>query len=299
MVTTIKNASEYVRKGPNGNGSVSKIDRYGWKMVDERGMFEWISKERLNVDETYQRNASAIRIAALASEWSWTGCGCLIVGMRPDGSLWVIDGQHRKLAADRRSDVKELPCLIFEGEPSKEAKGFISANCNRKALSMIEKMNALVMSGDPVAVQMKAEVEASGYKLMAGRGRHYVGCAALLYSMFGKDAALARRVWKLAVDLHEGEQINQNILGGLWHLECRLVSREIGQSIFDRHNTDALHRIGVKALNASIDTCAAYYGARTATTTSRGIADALNRGRTSRRINLDQASTNGTGKAAT
>jgi len=37
-----------------------------------------------------------------------------VVALRDDNKWFVVDGQHRKLAADQRSDIRELPCLVFE-----------------------------------------------------------------------------------------------------------------------------------------------------------------------------------------
>lgn len=91
---------------------LDKVQRYGWTMQDKQGEQRQINKNLLLVNDDYQRTASASKILEIASEWSWIGCGVIIVAKR-DGSYWVIDGQHRVLAAKRRSDIKEMPCLVL------------------------------------------------------------------------------------------------------------------------------------------------------------------------------------------
>jgi len=270
---------------PNGGKKLDKIVHYGWKMIDERGACEWIDKGRLNVDYEYQRTKiSKTRIAAIVSEWSWVACGCLVVGMRSDESLWVIDGQHRKLAADKRSDIVELPCMIFEGEPLGEAKGFLQANLNRRPLTYLDKINAMVVAGDAVAIAVKRVVEDTGYRLAAGGMPHTTGAVGCLYGMWTRNAAVAEKVWRLCVQIHSGAFIKQYILMGLFELEMRLIANACGTSIFDRHNVETLSASGVAYLNEKITSAAQFHGNKAAKVCAIGITSVLNHRRTTRRI---------------
>ena len=105
-------APEALEKNQPG---ADKVARYNWIIRNAPGEFLMIPKQELEVDHGYQRNAvNQRRIDALCRTWDWIACGCLVVALRDDNRWFVMDGQHRKLAADMRSDIKELPCLVFE-----------------------------------------------------------------------------------------------------------------------------------------------------------------------------------------
>jgi hypothetical protein len=270
---------------PNKKYSRSKIEHYKWTCTDKPGVFLEINKSLLHVDYAYQRRSvSTGKIDAIARNWSWLACGCLLVCLRKDGTYWVVDGQHRKMAAQKRSDIKDLPCLVFEGELIEEAKGFLGANTQRKPLTMINKINAMLTSGDPVAKALVEAVDAVGYQLVGGGHQHTIQCAGNLYKMFSKDAEVARKALQLMVSISDGECIQKSVLNGLFYLEMRLRANGEEQSIFDKHNVESIERIGVKKLKAKIDAVAAYHGSINERTTAMGIADKINEGRRSRRL---------------
>lgn len=133
---------------------VDKVSHYKWTVKDVPGVLQNLSKTVLQVHASYQRHASDARITAIASKWSWVACGTIIVGKR-GGEYWVIDGQHRVLAAKRRSDIKTLPCLVFKTDSvAQEAQGFLEANTGRKPVMTIEKYRAGLAANDPTYTKM-------------------------------------------------------------------------------------------------------------------------------------------------
>ena len=83
-------------------GNKDKIERYDWKLLDQPGELRMLNKKVLRVDEQYQREATEPKVKEIARAWSWLACGALLVAER-DGVYFVFDGQHRALAALRRS----------------------------------------------------------------------------------------------------------------------------------------------------------------------------------------------------
>lgn len=133
---------------------VDKIERYKWIVKDAPGVLQNLNKSVLQIHAAYQRHSNDERITAIASKWSWVACGAIIVGKR-GGEYWVIDGQHRVLAAKRRSDIKTLPCLVFKTDSvAQEAQGFLEANTGRKPVMTIEKYRAGLAANDPLYVQL-------------------------------------------------------------------------------------------------------------------------------------------------
>lgn len=122
----------------------------------------------LGIDATYQRalgrdNITLIR--AIAKDWDWTLCQPLIVARRHDDSLWVVDGQHRLLAARLRSDIYDLPCIVVHyGSIEAEAQGFVALNTRRRPLTAYALWRAAIASNDAQALALQA--------MLAGHGMH-------------------------------------------------------------------------------------------------------------------------------
>lgn len=128
---------------------------------------EWIAVERLAIDESYQRatdsGTSRRLIAGIADAWNWNLCQPLVVSRRPDGSLFVIDGQHRLCGAIRRGDIPHLPCVVVTD--ADEAQTFIFLNTKRQRLSQGDIFNAMLAAGDESAKATAAILEQTGWKL--------------------------------------------------------------------------------------------------------------------------------------
>ena len=128
---------------------------------------EWIAVDRLAIDESYQRATDGAMsrrlIARIAAAWNWNLCQPLVVSRRPDGSLFVMDGQHRLSGAVARGDIPHLPCVVVTG--ADEAQTFIALNTYRQKLSQGDIFNAMLAAGDDAAKQTAALLDETGWKL--------------------------------------------------------------------------------------------------------------------------------------
>ena len=127
--------------------------------------------EALAVDDTYQRSieggSSQKLIVKIAENWDWRLCLPLLVSRR-GGQLYVIDGQHRKEAAELRGDIPHLPVVVFDfDDPKAEAALFVAANRSRRAMSKLDDFHAAVVAGDARAIAANEVVRAAG--LTVGR----------------------------------------------------------------------------------------------------------------------------------
>ena len=139
-MTILENNEKHKKDGSD------MVDRYKWVVKDKQGELSMVNKNLLSIDPTYQRKASQELL-------SWLESGRGLVGVitisRRNNTLYVVDGQHRVMAAMKRSDITHLPAIIFENDAVKaEAQAFINSNVNRGSLKMIEKFNALLRAGD-------------------------------------------------------------------------------------------------------------------------------------------------------
>lgn len=161
------------------NRGIDNILRYGWTIKDScEGILMRVSKHNIKIPHEYQRPHKTSKINEIAKNWSWIAFGVLIIAAREDRGLYVIDGQHRLMAGLRRSDITELPCIIFEVESvSKEASGFIQVNTNRKPLDSFSRYKASIESGDTNYVDLHNVL--NKYNVIDGptsRNRNTIAC---------------------------------------------------------------------------------------------------------------------------
>lgn len=256
---------------------IDKVSRYGWEMRDDQGEFRMINKRLLNVNrEIYQREAYQGKILELASSWSWIACGALIVAER-DGIFWVIDGQHRKLAADRRSDISSLPCMVFRVAGVKnEASAFLASNTNRRNVSALDKYRASLAAEHDTAASVQMALDEAGLHITQSSG-----------SPCGfKSVALAQRIAEKDFDglvdvltlcgvlAREGNcAVHSRLLTGLYY-----IHKNAEVSLEDMRLRKRIIQIGATALVEAANKAAAYFGRGDGKVCASGMMQAINHG---------------------
>jgi len=235
--------------------TMTKVEKHGWTMADRQGKFMLLPKSELNIDHAYQRDKiNTTRVHAICSDWSWKACGVLSVSRRPDGTYWVFDGQHRKLAADKRADIKKLPCMVFdEGDDGRagEACGFLAANTLRGPVNAWSNHKAAVFAGVRLNIAMQEMVEAEGLVVSSQSQPGTVACVAALLSQFGADEALCRRVFKACVRIAAGQPINDRFFVGMCGVERHLFANSMG-SVSDGEQFARLAAAGYECIQRAI-----------------------------------------------
>lgn len=129
----------------------------------------------LRIDDSYQRsietNPSQALIARIARNWDWRMCLPLVVSKRLDGSLYVIDGQHRLAAAQRRSDISFLPCCVsVYGDVADEAAMFVAMNRQRRQMNRLDDFHAAQAGGDQDANAVADLIRSVGFTVSRRTG---------------------------------------------------------------------------------------------------------------------------------
>lgn len=137
--------------------------------VEMRGPHE------LNLDDSYQRSTdnggSRALIRKIALGWDWRMCLPLVVSKRDDGSLWVIDGQHRLAAAMLRGDIPYMPCVVgIYGSVADEAAMFVSMNRARRPMNRLDDFHAAIASGDREAIEIAGLITGAGFTVSRKTG---------------------------------------------------------------------------------------------------------------------------------
>jgi hypothetical protein len=103
------------------------------------------------------------RVADMAADFRPELLGTLTVSERSDGSLVVLDGNHRLTLCRRVNYQKPLNVEVFSGlSPAQEASLFLGRN-NGRMPSAISKFVARVVEGDPTAVAIDRLIQDHGW----------------------------------------------------------------------------------------------------------------------------------------
>jgi hypothetical protein len=234
-------------------GMVSKVDRYGWTLANSPGHFQWLDKRTLRIDERYQRSAQPHKVQAFAQNWNWQACGVLHVSFR-DGFYWVFDGGHRLMAALKRVDIKELPCMIFACEQvSQEASGFLAVNSHRRPVTTLEKHNARIVAGDPLSVVVSEAIAACGLVVTKkANAPGQIKCLETCMKIGDQSDSTLRRVLPFAAAICTADSmpVKKDILIGLWSVDRWCVEQKTGEKANIAHPrlADRIRKIGARKL---------------------------------------------------
>ena len=267
---TMTNVSETTPKG------VDKITRYKWTVKDSPGVLQMLSKDVLQVHSAYQRDLLDDKSISIAASWSWVACGAIVVGRR-SGEFWVIDGQHRVVAAKRRSDITHLPCLVFEtADVAQEAKGFLALNTLRKPITVIAKQKAMFAAGDEIAQIVQEELNKNGLRATsAGSHKGTIKALGWCHKKAAENKETFAVVLGLAAEMCALDQISvhERLLKGLWYLNSNLEG-----GLENRRLVKRLREKGAAQILVGIAKACQYYGSGGEKMCANGILTEINKG---------------------
>jgi hypothetical protein len=264
---------------PSLDPQPGKAARYKWKMSYEPGSLVMLDKNKINIDQRYQRALNDKKRLEIASAFNWVAFGALSVIRRADGTYWGVDGQHRLFGALSRDDVTVVPCVVFDipSDIEEEAAAFLSLNTLRKPLSSREKFKAQLVKGDPVATEAWTLIQQAGRSLDSASVGGSIDCLTALMAIIKEDVNNARTVWPLIAELCEGKRIDNRLVSGMALLERKLVTdNEERVSLLDRSNKIKLLEAGVERILKSIHEASAFYHRGGQLVFARGILTVIN-----------------------
>lgn len=267
----------------NAKTGVAKVEQYKWLMTGTPGELLYLNKNVLEIDHTYQRNAKNARVLKLAKRWNWLACGVLTVAQR-NGRYYVVDGQHRLMAALKRSDISRLPCLVFESaEMRNEAVAFRDANKERRPITTFEQWNADLVAQDEPTMFVHALITQAGRIPAQVAGPTNVRCLSSLVAAARNAREELGRVWPLAVQVCQGNALHERVLGALMYLECNLAD---GQSVADKRWREKILRLGYKGILDSAQRAATFYVKGGPKVWALGVMQEINKGSRTHTLSL-------------
>lgn len=228
-----------------------KIDRYKWNPLPLMGEFVFIKKQDLDIDHSYQRDEiDENKLNTIAANWSWVSCGAISVAER-NGRWYVMDGQHRKLAADKRSDITELPCMVFDlNSKEKEARAFVELNTNKTTVPGKNRFKALLVAKEQSAIKLKSIIESTGHAIGNSKNVKYIDCVLTLWKAIRKNENVFKAIWPLVSEICSDSFIVDKLFRGIWGAE--LIANKQSASITNEPYRSVLIYAGGSALVKTI-----------------------------------------------
>jgi len=254
----------------------TKVDRYSWSIRDYPGKYQEINKNIINIEAKYQRDIAPSKIKKIARNWSWIACSALTVAMRMDGTYWAVDGQHRLIAAMKRSDIQKLPCIVFPVEYIKEeAQGFIDINIGRKPVSSVESFYAAIIAGDEVAIYVDNILRSYGISVKKSTMKvpKTLKCVHCLMQYAQWDKESFEAVIETINDLCENTNIVQILIEGLFY-----IHKNCTKNLLDPYLKKRLIKIGSAELVHNSKQAAGYFGKGGAKIYADGMLNRINKG---------------------
>lgn len=227
------------------------------RLSGERPELVWIDKHLLGVDDTYQRDEVETKVHEISAAFSWAYFSAISVAKRRDGSLFVFDGQNRVRAAMRRSDIRELPCVVHRlAGVANEADAFLGVNTRGKPVKAMDKFKAAVVAGHPEAVLVQETLETLGVELSnTPTGPRQTKTVYGLMSMARRSPAMFKRVITTAATIADYGPISYTMLKGLEYLD-----RRIEGGLENRRLVSRLIQVGGQRLDDAAKRASAFYG---------------------------------------
>lgn len=259
----------------NTRTGISKVEQYKWLMTGQPGKLAYLSKSLLEIDHTYQRLAKNQRVIKLAKRWNWLACGVLTIAHR-GGRHYVVDGQHRLMAALKRADIEVLPCLVFESaEVRDEAIAFRDANKERRPITTFEQWHADLVAGDEPTMFANALIESAGRTPSQSAKAGTVRCLSAVVLAARTNREDLVRVWPLVVEVCAGQPLHERVFGALMYLEGFAKD---GQSITEKRWRERVLKLGYQGIVNAAATAAAFYSKGGPKVWALGVMEQLNKG---------------------
>jgi len=253
------------------------MEKQNNKIVNTLGKFLMIPKEDLQIDYVYQRTkVTNKKTLKISKKWSWFLCGSLSVTKRK-GIYFVVDGQHRKLAADKRDDISVLPCLVYKSKGvASEAQAFYDKNTSKSAVLSGDKFRALLVAGNKHAIAVNKLMESSDYSIGSRTRNKVISCGMLLIKDHERDPKITEELWHLCVNIvgEHPQGIHSNIWSGLFYLELQL--RKQNKSVFNPKIKKRLLASGRAGFIEAISNAKRYYMTGGPNIFAKGILQIIN-----------------------
>lgn len=205
------------------NSKINKVQRYDWtEILGKPGHMRMIRLADLHVDHSYQRpEVTDGSVLAIARDFTWEAAQVCTVMERSNGTLWVVDGQQRVLALQRRGDVTVVPCIVYKSNgPEHEARIFKMINERRRSVPAIVRFRAADRAGVQPERDVADWLRSRGLQIDKTHGRTDTAICFpdVLVRTWKVDMESAKRALDFQRQISNGSPCSGIAHKGLWFL---------------------------------------------------------------------------------
>lgn len=245
---------------------------------------EPVDIDLLHVDRRYQREENAHWARRTSKVYSSLANAGIVVAERPNGNLYIIDGQQRAAAA-KEAGAKNIMCFItpVDGKLKTESDLFILLNEVRTSVTPYENYKAALVSGVKDAVAVKRALAKFDYEVARTSGRlHTVMCVQRLRHWARIDEGILQRTVEICAMLYDGEKFDNRTVHALASTLHHL--RKIGWKNPELTSGDLrkLQKAGPEGIDDKIKSAERFHGKsgnNVGSVQGNGIIQLLNSGR--------------------
>jgi len=248
----------------------TKVDRYEWDALRARSKHRRIKIADLNVDDYQRGEAKRGSTIQKAKHWDHAAAGAVVVGQRPDGSFWVVDGLQRTLAEALRGDIDTVDCMVFQSDGSEhEARVFQLCNLGRIPVDAIHKFRVAVQAGDETECAVSLWVSENGLRIAGDKGKNEIGFPSYVVQFWPSNTDAVKRALMFCKRVGDGDMCSE-VFKGAYLLIARGVDVE-------KYEASILKRGGHKRLLHDINATAIEAGvSKNLNVCARGILTSIN-----------------------
>lgn len=207
----------------------------------------------------YQRPINPSKVKRIINDFRMEQVNPLKVGLREDGSYYIIDGQHTYMAITQLfGENVDISCIIVEcqskdyknlTDEQREARVFAHQHDNTKGLSVNEKFKAAYIGGEKYAIDILHICETNEFTLNYKDGQsaedNIIVCTNTLVNLYNKDntGELLEKTLRVIREAYNGSSVS---------LQSQFI-RTIGQFIHKYEDNDnfTIQKL-IKALSKNI-----------------------------------------------
>lgn len=131
--------------------------------------YEWINSEDLSLDPRVQRLFDPRKVdKILQMGFDASGLGTLTVSRRDDGTIVILDGQHRREAGKQVGHTGKFHCEVHHGLTLKQEARIFRISNNQTVPTLVSQFLVRVTEGDPVALDIEAILASHGWQVTKG-----------------------------------------------------------------------------------------------------------------------------------
>lgn len=195
-------------------GNYPKSERYGWGDIGVHTTPMMIALNELHIPEYQRGEVSRQSTTKRASNYDMAAAGACVVGQRPDGSFWLVDGLQRALSLASRDQETHIPCMVFPSSGEEhEARVFERCNMNRKNVGAVHKYRVRVDGNQMPEKEIDDWLRENGMIVSDSRARNEIGFPTRLIQLWKVDKSKAQKALLITRKIGEGHLSNQIFQG--------------------------------------------------------------------------------------